>query len=253
MLASERQNLILSQVTDKSAVSIRDLSKEFGVSRETIRKDISILSGDSKVEMVRGGAIKVSTFEPSFATRSDLNREGKNAIAKFVAKRIPDGASVIIDSGSTTQAAAHQLAKNCNDLLVYTNDLTVAQILTKVSRELIFIGGRVSPTEMAAQGHETIEALQRYHAEFALIGVGGLSAEAGLTDFTFEGAALRNVMLSNAQQSFLLADHTKFGSVGQVGLAKLPLQARLVIDRPLPTEIESAQFAWLRQIDVVDL
>ena len=253
MLASERQIQILNQVTDKSAVSIRDLSKEFGVSRETIRKDIAILSGDSKVEMVRGGAIKVRTVEPSFATRSDLNREGKNAIAKFVANKIPDGASVIIDSGSTTQAAAHQLAKHCNDLLIYTNDLAVAQILARASRELIFIGGRVSPTEMAAQGHETIEALQRYHAEFALIGVGGLSAEAGLTDFTFEGAALRNVMLTNAQQSFLLVDHTKFGSVGQVSLATLPLQARLVIDRPLPTDIKSTKFAWINQIDIVDV
>jgi len=200
--------------------------------------------------MVRGGAIKVRTAEPSFAARSVRNREGKDAIAKFIAKKIPDSASVIIDSGSTTQAAAHRLAKYCKDLLVYTNDLTVAHILAPASRELIFIGGRVSPTEMAAQGHETIEALRRYHAEFAIIGVGGLSAEAGLTDFTFEGAALRNVMLSNAQQSFLLADHTKFGSVGQVRLAKLPAQARLVIDKPLPADIESSQFAWVSQIDL---
>lgn len=250
MLASERQIHILNQVIDRSAVSIRDLSQEFDVSRETIRKDIYILSRNNKLKMVRGGAIKVQTIEPSFAIRSDRNREGKIAIANFVAQKIPDGTSIIIDSGSTTQAAAQALANSCKDLLVYTNDLVVAQILANASRELIVIGGRISPSEMATQGHETITALQHYHAEFSLIGIGGLSAEAGLTDFNFEGAALRNVMMSNSQQSFLLADHTKFGSVGQVSLTKLPMNSRLVIDRPLPPEIESGQPAWAGHIDI---
>lgn len=251
MLASERHSKILNQVSEKSAVSIRNLSLEMGVSRETIRKDIEILSSLNKVEKVRGGAVKIRTSEASFAIRSDRNRTGKAAIAKYVSQIIPDGASIIIDSGSTTQAAALELAKNCKDLLVYTNDLVVARILAGASRDLVMLGGRVSPHELATHGHETIMGLQRYRTEFALIGVGGLSAEAGLTDFNFEGAALRNTMLSHAQQPLLLADHTKFGIIGQVALDQPPTNARLVVDIAPPDEILSAQAALGEQIDIV--
>ena len=237
MLATERHALILDQVAIKKTVSIRNLSGELGVSRETVRNDIKILSEQHMLTQVRGGAVRVQTAEPPIELRSDTNPEGKVAIADYIVSQIPDGASVIIDSGSTTQACARALAKYRKDLLVYTNDLDVARILAPTSRELVILGGRLAVGELASQGLDTINALMRYRAEFALVGVGGLSAHAGFTDFTSEAATLRETMLDHARIPFLLVDHTKFGMVGQVCLSTIPPSITIVVDKGIPAEI----------------
>lgn len=237
MLATERHALILDQVAIKKTVSIRNLSDELGVSRETVRNDIKILSEQHMLTQVRGGAVRVQTAEPPIGVRSDTNPEGKNAIANFIVSQIPDGASIIIDSGSTTQACAHALANHRKDLLIYTNDLEVARILARTSRELVILGGRLAEGELATQGLDTINALTRYRTEFALVGVGGLSAQAGFTDFTSEAATLRDTMLAHARTPLLLVDHTKFGTVGQVCLSAIPSATTVVVDKDIPTEI----------------
>ena len=237
MLATERHALILDQVATKNTVSIRYLSDELGVSRETVRNDIKTLSEQHMLTQVRGGAVRVQTAEPPLDVRSDTNPEGKNAIADFVVSQIPDGASIIIDSGSTTQVCARALAKHRKDLVVYTNDLDVARILARTSKELVILGGRLADGELASQGLDTIKALTRYRAEFALVSVGGVSEQAGFTDFTSEAATLRDTMLEHAHTPFLLVDHTKFGIVGQVCLSTIPLATTVVVDRNIPAEI----------------
>ncbi len=237
MLASERHALILDQVAIKKTVSISNLSDELGVSRETVRNDIRVLSEQHMLMQVRGGAVRVQTAEPPIDVRSDTNSEGKNAMAQYIVSQIPDGASVIIDNGSTTQSCARALAKHRKDLLVYTNDLDVARILAPTARELVILGGRLAKGELASQGLDTIKALARYRSEFALVGVGGLSEQAGFTDFTSEAAILRETMLEHARFPFLLVDHTKFGIVGQVCLSTIPSATTVVVDKKVPTEI----------------
>jgi len=237
MLASERHELILDQVTINKTVSIRNLSDQLGVSRETVRNDVKILSEQHMLTQVRGGAVRVQTAESPLNVRSDTNPDGKNAIADFIVSQIPDGASIIIDSGSTTQACARALAKHRKDLLVYTNDLHIAQILAPTSRELVILGGRLAGGELATHGLDTITALKRFRAEFALVGVGGASAQAGFTDFTSEAATLRDTMLEHARIPFLLVDHTKYGTIGQVCLSAIPAATTVVIDRKIPADI----------------
>jgi len=140
-------------------------------------------------------------------------------------------------------------ANYCKALLVYTNDLVVAQILAGALRDPVMLGGRVSPHDLATHGDETITALQCYRTEFGPIGVGGLSAEAGLTGFSFEGATLRNTMLTHAQQPLLLADHTKFGIIGQVALDQLlPMHGSWLIS-PRQTIFWWRRPIWLGSID----
>lgn len=237
MLAPERHAIILREVSRQPAVSIRSLTERLGVSRETVRKDIEQLAQENKLNQVRGGATSIRTQEPPMADRSLTNPEGKARIGDCVAGMIPDGSSVIIDNGSTTLAAARALAAQRRDLTVYTNDLTIASVLSPAVSEITLLGGRLDFSENATLGLDTLDHLGRYHAEFALIGVGGLSARGGFTDFSLEAANLRHLMMQRAQNPLILADCSKFGVVGQVAMKPLLRPVTLVVDATVPTDI----------------
>lgn len=219
MLALERHAKIIEKLSQQSSISIRDLTKSLGVSRETIRKDIDLLSRQGKLHQVRGGAVRVLDWEPPIADRLRTNPGGKAVISAMVEAKIPDHASVIIDSGSTTLVAAERLAAARKGLTVYTNDLKIALVMGPVAKEVIILGGRLDARENAVFGLEAIEHLSRYRADFALIGCAGFSANGLLTDFSRETSALRECMMARSEQAFVLADSSKFRSVGAYTMA----------------------------------
>ena len=239
MLAEERHSRIIEEISRQPAVSIRHLTKLLGVSRETVRKDIELLSQKRKLHQVRGGAVQVLTSEPPIADRVHTNPEGKALIADMVVDRIGDGASVIIDSGSTTLVAAQKLVEERKDLTVYTNDLQLALAIGPFVRELTLLGGRLDPRDNTIFGLEAIEHLKHYYAEFALIGIGGLCEKYMFTDFSRETSALRQLMMEHAETSFVLSDSSKFGAVSRVGLT-LPSSAIVLTDREPEEGIQKA-------------
>ncbi|MEH6833039.1 MULTISPECIES: DeoR/GlpR family DNA-binding transcription regulator [Falsihalocynthiibacter] len=240
MLPSERHAIILREVKTQPAVSIRMLTEKLGVTRETVRKDIEQLAGENKLSKVRGGATQILTREPEVSTRVATNPLGKAKIAKHILGKIPDGASIIVDNGSTTFAVARLLREFRTDLIVHTNDLRIAELLGPVSREITVLGGRLDVAENATFGLDAMEQLARYRAEFALISTGGLVARALFTDFSRDAADLRHLMLQQAEQPFILADSSKFDVVGHVVMRPLPARTVVVVDTEPPVEITAA-------------
>lgn len=240
LLAPQRHALILEDISKSNSVSIRALSDKLDVSRETIRKDIEHLSERNELTQVRGGAVRVQTVEPHISSRASTNPEGKNKIANIAVNLIPDGSSIIIDNGSTTQAIARALLWHHKDLVIYTNDLKIAEILIPTAREIIVLGGRVDPNELATHGLETIESLSKYRTQFSFVSAGGLNANDLFSDFTHEAAALRSCMLSHAEQPILVVDQNKFGAIGQVKLSPIPVATKVITDTEPPISIVEA-------------
>ncbi len=252
MLPSQRHQIILSRVSDQPAVTIRELTQSLGVSRETVRKDIEYLAQSNRLLQVRGGATRIRTAEPPSQKRATTNREGKARIAAHVAARIGDGSSLFIDNGSTTLAVAMALSRLRSDLIVYTNDLKIAESIAPAAREIMILGGRLDVTEAATFGFVTLEHLSHYRAEYALIGGGGVSARALFTDFSREAAEMRLRMMQQAEEALILADSSKFGEVGQVVLGPLPKGVRMVTELAPPDDIAAALTAASVGIEVAD-
>ncbi len=242
MLAPQRHALILAQLDKETTVSIRALTQRLGVSRETIRKDIEHLASTAKLEQVRGGATRIRTQEVPMASRSRINADGKARIADTLAARIPDGASIFLDNGSSTRVLAQALAEH-RDLSVYTNDLDVARIIAPACADLVAIGGRIDMEEMAAFGIEALEQAARYHVDISVISAGGLSARALLTDFSDEGMSLRAQISRCGQTRYIIADHEKFGVVGQFSLPISAKDTCLVFDQEPPEDLRTALHA----------
>ncbi|MEO9826383.1 MAG: DeoR/GlpR family DNA-binding transcription regulator [Paracoccaceae bacterium] len=252
MLANERRTRIMQELARQSTVTIRDLTEKLGVTRETVRKDIERLSEEGRLNQVRGGAVRVMDWEPPLAERLRANNPGKSVIANFVVELIPDGASVIVDSGSTTLMVSERLARTHKDLTIYTNDLSIALTFGPTAKEVIMLGGRMDPRENAVFGIDAIEHLQKYRADFALIGVAGVSADNLVTDFSRETAALREKMMLNSAKSFILADSSKFGMVGRTTI-NVGKKTSILSDAAPDPELRLAlQLAGIRFVAATD-
>ena len=239
MLASERHAIILDQIQRKTTVSTRSLIEHLGVTRETVRKDIEYLAERVKLRQIRGGATQLRTQEIPMASRTHINASGKTRIALALAAQIPDGSSLFLDNGSSTFALAQALHAR-KGLMVYTNDFAIAQQVAPNCRELIMLGGKVDTQEMATIGIETTEQIGQYHVDFAVISAGGLSARTLLTDFSKEAVSFRTQMLLNGSTRFVIADHAKFGVVGQMAMPTPPKGTCIIMDQRPDPEVLSA-------------
>jgi DeoR/GlpR family transcriptional regulator of sugar metabolism len=239
MLAEQRQRLILERLTRLGAVSISDLSHEWQVSRETVRRDIGALATRGALLKTHGGAVSLSPTEPDEAARETVNAEGKRAIGLLAATLVPDGASVIIDSGTTTRHVAEALGEK-RRLIVYTNDLGVCRRLGRRNdNRVILLGGELLAHEEATLSLDTMEVLSRYHADFAFIGVGGITDGGDVTDFTRTGSELRTRMIGAARSAAIVADHTKFGRTTPVKIAGFESARWLIADAAPPRALRS--------------
>lgn len=233
MLAEQRRSLILDVLGRAGSVSVTDLHTQLGVSRETIRRDITKLAEEEKLRKTHGGALAAEAVEPAFDERMAVNIDGKRELAAVAAAMVPDGASVIIDSGTTTLCLADCLMAR-HGLTVYTNDIHIAARLSNRNGNRVFlVGGEVQGGEGAVLGRDATRTLSHYLADFCFIGACAISHQPWLLDYTREGAEWREAMIVQARHAVLLADVSKFGISAPFRVQELEKVSTLVTDKTL--------------------
>ena len=256
-LAVDRINFILQNLEAAGSVSVADLSETLGVSRETIRRDLKTLAGQGRANLVHGGAAKLHAAdplpdEPSLAAREAANSAGKAAIGAAAARLVDNGMVVLIDSGSTTLSLAAAL-RNHSNLTVITNSLPIAMLLCRAPGvKVIVLGGDVHPNDEAAFGVETMNALSHFRVDLVFLGVGGLSAEGEMTDYSRLAAEQRHLMMKSGKKVYVLADRSKFERGTPVRIAPVPHIAGLIVDAPPPAGIARACMEQRWEIIVAD-
>lgn len=229
MLAEQRQKYILEHLAAKGALAISDLVAALSVSRETVRRDLNQLADRGLLVLTHGGALAAERTEPHVDVRAGVNAEGKRAIGVRAAELVPDGASMILDYGTTTRAVAQALHAHQN-LVVYTNDIAIALMLGRRNgNRVVVLGGELLDHQDATSGWDTIEQLARYHTDFAFIGIGGMSAE-GISEYSRGAAEVRARMLQCARLPCVVADHTKFGTHAGVRISYFERARWLISD-----------------------
>lgn len=208
---NERQQQILAELKLAPHVRISALAERFGVSTETVRRDVDMLSEQGLVARAYGGAAAAPMgVQPSFGERNEAQKEERIRIAERAAAFVQPGEVLMIDAGSTTSQFARCLAVTGRDLTVLTNSLPVASALgSNDTIDVILCPGDYSPGEAAVYGTETIAFLQRFRANGTFIGASGLSAD-GIMDANRSASVVKRAMLAQADTRYLLVDHTKF-------------------------------------------
>ena len=231
MAQSRRQDLILEKVLENSFVSIDELVADFKVTPQTIRRDLNYLAKEKKLKRHHGGAgIESSTVNTEYQTRKITNPEAKEKIAQEMAKIIPNGASLFINIGTTTETIARALL-NHKDLRVVTNNLHVASILSaKEDFSVIIAGGEVRYRDGGIVGEATTDFVNQFQMDFGIIGISGIHSDGTLLDFDYREVRIAQAIINNSEQVLLAADHSKFGRNAMVRLGNISQADHLFTD-----------------------
>lgn len=227
-----RHEQIIEFVTSRGFVSIDDLSSHFGVTPQTIRRDINSLAADQRLRRFHGGASSApSTRNTEYTERKYMQSPEKARIASEVAKHIPDHASLFINIGTTNEAIARELLDHCG-LKIITNNLHVAAIVSgKPDFDVIIAGGRVRSRDGGIIGEATTEFVRQFRVDFGIIGISGIDTDGTLVDFDYQEVRVAQALISNSRQVVLACDHTKFDRPAMIRLGSLDDIDVLVTDR----------------------
>lgn len=208
---SERRARILQFVQQRGYAANEDLAKALNVTVQTVRRDVNSMAADGIVARHHGGASAISAAENiAYSDRQILNLKQKEAIGQDAAAAIPDGASLFINIGTTTEAFARSLRTH-RALRVITNNIHVATLLAPAPDcNLVITGGTVRLRDGGIVGPAAAAMIEQYRADFGVIGISGIDEDGTLLDFDVDEIAAAQAIIRNARTVFLLADHTKF-------------------------------------------
>ena len=213
LFQTERQQQIARMTVELGRVEVAELAARFGVTSETIRRDLSELQEQRLVRRVHGGAVVFDTtgFEPLLAVRDEQNTAEKRRIARRAIQELPAEGTIIIDSGSTLTRFAEAIPRQ-QSLRIVTNSVhTVLALADGDFTEIVVLGGGLRRNTLAMVDHDTVAQVGRLVVDTLFISCDGLSPERGLTTPYREEAALKQAMVRSAGRVVVLADHTKFG------------------------------------------
>lgn len=248
--SSGRRSAILQILKKNSNVSVTELSKRFGVSEVTIRKDLNLLKDRNLLVRTRGGAITNDTGanedEMSIRFKKLAHYREKQAIGRAAAELIEDGDIVIIDSGTTALQVACNLHKFKN-LTVLTNALNVAQEVLSYKRfNVILLGGNIRSSSESVVGALAESNLKMFYCDKLFLGVDSFSVENGISTPSVEEANINQIMISRSRKVITVFDSSKVNKRSFAFITDLSNIDAVVTDYGLDKSIRSQ----LRSMDL---
>lgn len=254
MTPNPRQAELLDLLKGLGSVSVEALAEKFGVTLQTVRRDIRLLADAGLLARFHGGArVPASTTENvAYRQRQALEADAKQRIARAVARAIPEGSSLLINIGTTTEAVARELVRR-KGLRVITNNLNVAAILGESGDcEVIVAGGVVRAMDLGVIGEATVEFIRQFRVDIGLIGISGIESDGTLRDFDFREVKVARAIMEQSREVWLVTDHTKFNRPAMVELARVDHLDRLYTDTMPPPPFPALLAEAGVRLEVVD-
>jgi DeoR/GlpR family transcriptional regulator of sugar metabolism len=243
-LPAGRKADLAAYVAQMGQVTVARLSEHFNVSADTIRRDLDQLDAEGILIRAHGGAVSLSASprpDSGLDIRARIQSEAKESIGALAASLIPDGASLLINAGTTTLAFIRHLHAH-RDLTIATNSLAIpAEISPAIVRDLYVLGGMVRLTAQATVGPVAfpvaLGAEADIRCDFAIVSVGAVSSDCGFSTSNPTEAAMMGEMMARAHEVIVLADSSKFRRRLFAQVADLSSADRLVTDAVPPTDL----------------
>ena len=236
MLNAERRTQILEALGRDKRVLASELAARFGVSEDTIRRDLRELAEEGLLRRVYGGAVPRSPASPTYARRKTEATSAKAAIARAAVSFFREGQVVLFDAGTTALEVAAHLPPDLK-LTVITNSLPVASVLADhPGARVVVLGGVLLKETNATIGAETVEAYRRVRADLCVLGVASLHPDAGVGVFYHEDAEVKRAMVGSAAEVMVVAASDKLGTSAPFVVGPLSIVHSLVTDAGVPDE-----------------
>lgn len=241
MKPSNRQLLILDILHQQGQVKVQQLASHFGISAETIRRDLNALSISGRLLKTHGGGVIPQLIgEGPYQQRMRENVTAKRQIAKKASQLILPGQSLFIDTGSTTLAFAEELSA-IEGLTIITNSADIAKVVDSMNKSQVFlVGGKYCVDNRQTIGSLAISQISQFRANHAILTLAGIHAEAGITDFNINEAHIARAMIQYADNIIVLADSTKLGQIAPFEVSRLEQVDCLVCNGKIDAAMEKA-------------
>lgn len=230
-----RKDGILGLLRERDRVEVDSLARQFAVSAQTIRSDLRDLAEAGLVARTHGGARRAhAATDRGYEARRQRNADAKERLAQRAAALIPEGCSVALNIGTTTEQVARALTGH-RDLTVLTNNINIVNILMGApAKELVLVGGTVRPSDGAVVGEDAVDFIARYKVDYAVIGASALDADGAVLDHDAREVSVARALLANARTTILACDASKFECTAPVRICTPADLDYIVTDNPPP-------------------
>lgn len=242
MLSHQRKHLILEQLQVEGQVQSKNLSDRFGVSEDTIRRDLRELAAEGRLQRVHGGALPSSSAVATFSERKSLKTDVKMKIARKGTELISSGQVVIVDGGTTTSELIACLPDDLHITVVTHSPSIALGLVDKPEVDVILIGGRLYKHSIVSVGVAAIEGIGNIHADIFFMGVTGIHPEAGLTTGDYEEACIKRAFSGRAAETVVLVSPEKVNAASSFVIGEVGLINTIVVDSETDDN-------WLRSIE----
>ncbi|RLK10345.1 DeoR/GlpR family DNA-binding transcription regulator [Ruegeria conchae] len=249
MSLSFRQSDIVEIANVEGRVTVDGLAERFQVTVQTIRRDLSELSDAGKLDRVHGGAVlRSGVSNIGYEDRRALNHEAKIRIAERCAADIPEGSSIFMNIGTSTEAVARQLLDHKN-LMVVTNNMNVANILVEnPDCQIVVAGGVLRRSDSGLVGNLAVSTIRQFKFDHAIIGCSALDLDGDLMDFDLQEVLVSQTIIEQARQISLVADNSKFRRTAPARIASLADIDTVYTDSDFPETLARKCNDWQTQI-----
>lgn len=233
MLAIERRNEILAKLLVDGKVIVSDLSREFNVTEETIRRDLEKLDNDGLAKKTYGGAVRNENFnvDVPYNVRKQTNVEGKKKIAALISDMIEDGDYLALDASTTALYVVKNIIQK-KKITVITNSIEILlELSNKSDWNVMSTGGVLKEGGLSLLGYQAERMVRNFHVDVAVCSCKGIDFQMGITDSNERDAEIKKAFFESAKVKILAADSTKFGRKSFVQVSDLQTVDRVVTDR----------------------
>lgn len=240
MLSIERRNHILSTLRSSGRVLVSELSRQYNVSEETIRRDLEKLEKEGHATKTYGGAVlnEESRLDQPYTVRKKTNVEAKKKMAAVISELVNDGDYIMLDDSSTAVFVARQLKPRKN-LTVITNSVEIIMELSEVAGwNVISTGGSLKYGSLALVGRQAEKMIGGYHVDLTVISCKGIDDRYGFTDANESNALIKLAMLNAANRKILAVDSSKFDKLSFVQIDELSILDAVATEKKPDTRWE---------------
>lgn len=250
MLTEERHRKIIERLERDGLVKSQDLVQWLDSSESTVRRDLQELEDLGILERVHGGAKRHQHLEQELGMfeKSSKNVQQKKLVAKYAVECIAEGDVIYLDAGTTTSEMIPFL-KECT-VTVVTNSVGLAARLVEAKIATIVLGGRIKLTTDAVVGSQALEQLKQYRFNKAFMGMNGVHIDSGYSTPDPEEAILKRAAIQQAEEAFVLVDHSKFNQTSFVSVAPLSAASILTDTCPLVIHDQITEQTTLKEVSV---
>lgn len=248
-LPLERRQIILKRLQRDGKVLAADLSVEFGVSEDTIRRDLRDLASSGALLRVHGGALPRSPSMAPFAQREKAVSEATVAVARRAAGLVSDGQVIFLDGGTTMLEVARWLDHGLRATVVTVSPKAALALCGHERVEVILIGGSLDKDSMTCCGASALDAIRGLRADVCLLGICSLHPEIGITDVDYEEAVQKRAMMEQSGEVIGVVTAEKLATASPYAVAPIGRLARLVTEPGIvPRVLEPYRMAGIEII-----